>query len=215
MIPGTTAEQLLLIQDTGGLSLLASLDFVAGTYSVNGGSVSDSDVVSDVSRISGSGFSITGTSPSVSLINDVADIIKAGNYTVVVEFFPTGTGHVILIDGLKGDNNDETVLYIDGSATLYDLHGFFDANPFAERTVFGIDVDTTDTINKVAAYRTDGVGAVSLNGETPQTDDTDAVGVIIDTVYIAYKTGTAGGYIRKIDVYSGGTIADLQTLSAP
>lgn len=214
MMLGTCAQPLVRV--TGGGGLLASADFINGVYSVGGSTVTAADVVSDTDRISASGLSILADA-AVSLLGDFRDSLLSADLTAVIEWSAAaseGTGHRVFLLSLSAADSSELSPYtINLFPVLYQS-----LQPFGAGLDREVDFDDQATIgtNKLAVTCTESRLSGSLNGGAVATTTDSLSPATFTSASIASHNGTTdpAGYIRKIDVYSSVSDADLPSLSA-
>lgn len=195
----------------GGGTLPGIIDFVAGTASIGGSSVSISGVTNHPELISGSGLDISSTFPK--LIGAMRSLwIAQTTFTVVCEFSYTSVPSEFEPLFMETAGGGYPAWYIDQysyATTVVEA----DTNFITAASYVSIASPV-----KVAATRTAGRAALSVSGNAVDSATNTANTMTFTDVYLGGSTswGSASwtGYIRKLAIYAPQLDADLPTLSS-
>jgi hypothetical protein len=196
------------------------INFVDGSYVINGSSYAASDIVSDPSKIDASGLH-AGDGGAVSIIGDLLTALTAANWTIVIEWQELyDTGVTMLIDVSDGSTQEFGITRDDVVGNILmeaseasDPSGYRETqDPASGSGPFGIGV------HRVALTRTDTAFSMSADGRSV-ISDSSTPGTFSPT--LAAFGGLADGsdwrndcYIRRLEIYPPQADADLPSLSA-
>lgn len=232
MILGVVAEQLLGSSDNPAFGT-AQLDFVNGTYLVNGSPVSVEEIIaddgiSDGRIVPGQGLEMVssvlngGTAPIIYVLGPLLDVILTASWTIVMEIENdgAGTGHLYYLRMWKGASFNTADEYFASGASGSDLV-YGDETDFLtpQNRFVSSDYADSGSVHKFALTRTPSHLAVSQDGSVPSisvgsVDETDYA-IEYENAYIAdTQNASQHGWIRFLDIYQPLPDNDLSALTS-
>ena len=225
MMPGIVAAQ-AIAASIGAAASIAALDFVAGTYVVNGSTVAAADIIDHPEWITGSGIEVRTANEStegdgiVHFIGDVLDLLLTLDWTIVAEY-----------QELAADGATRILVMQDGAITFADFLMIEREN---SGNGLGITVDDFDDggsiyravndgapraegIHRIAFTRTSAHLASSVDGDAVVEDATASAGVVAINATIGAGDGEFlfnDLNFRSITIYPAGANSQLPALSA-
>lgn len=222
MFHGPIAAAGLLEAPASGGGATTVIDFVAGTYTIDGASYTAADIVSDTSTIGASGLH-AGDGGPISIIGDLLTALTALDWTLLLEYEELYARAVTYVLELgDGGTQELAVLRDDVVSTFLSINAFESSDPSGYRQdrdpasgdgPFGIGV------HRIALTRTATKFVLSADGR-PIVSDTSVPGTIAPTLAGFGGMPGAGGwfgndcYIRRLTIYPPKDDADLPSLSA-
>lgn len=196
------------------------IDFVAGTYTINGASYADSDIIGDPSKIDASGLH-AGDGGPISIIGDLLTALTAADWTIMVEYGELYDADATLIFDMSDGSTQELGITRDDVVGNILMKAFEASDPSGSRETedpaSGSGPFGTGT-HRIALTRTGTVFSMSADGRTV-ISDASTPGTFSPT--LAAFGGLADGsdwrndcYISRLEIYPPQADADLPSLSA-
>lgn len=209
-----------LLEPPNAPSATTSIDFVNGTYTIDGTSYAASDILGDTSTIDASGLH-AGDGGIVSITGDLLTALTAADWTIVVEWQELyDTGVTMLLDLADGSTQELGITRNDVVGNIL-MQAFETSDPSGSRETQDPTSGSgpfTSGAHRVALTRTASAFSMSADGRTV-VSDTSTPGTFSPT--LAAFGGLADGtdwrndcYIRKLELYPAQADADLPSLSA-
>ena len=192
----------------------ATIDFVNGTYVVNGETVTAADVISDTDRISEDGLSILGSFDNkLDFLGAFRDLLFVRNWTLVV---------TLDLLALEESNQENTHFWLANTAqtrfirieTTGGWSHFQEWDGTVQRQLLP-DNQHGVGITRIAVTRTPDLAAIAMNGEAAESDGTAVTDIEYSVAETAWHNKSSpAGFIRSIEVMSPVGSAELPALSA-
>ena len=196
----------------------ATLDFLAGTYTVNGVGVAVADIIANPDRVGASGLEIPDFTSGMetSITGDLLALIVIANWTAVFEY-----------EQMSGAHNTELLWVSDESAVNQlsvdrkfpsgggYIYVFDEDSTFVSREADDAQ-EVLSGVHKVAVTVTNARLAISVDG-ADATVDTGASDKTMDRASFGGPVGTnsyTGFYLRALSLQAPVDDADLPSLSA-
>ncbi|RWB09011.1 MAG: hypothetical protein EOQ39_03685 [Mesorhizobium sp.] len=196
-----------------GPAPLASANFVTGTFSVGGVTVTAAEIVDHPELITGNGLEMIEPADAVNIVGDFLTVLLTANWTIVLEWNHLDAASEICPLALTGAGDDNTVQIrrLDGSRHLF-------VEDFAGAGYRGV-VDSFafgDGVHKIALTRTNSKLVFSADGRAVVTGD-------IEDFALSPTAAAFGGYpgwtllpttyIRSLKIYAPQNNSLLRALS--
>lgn len=215
---GPVALSGLLELPAASFSLRATIDFVNGTYEIDGTSYAASDIVDKTERIGASGLEILDDDAdgTVDTLGDLLALLVTANWTAVIEYDEATTTYLTVPLSLSGSTSSDTAgvfRQAEGATPTLSMKAYATSNTSREAVVpqtFGVGT------HKIAMTLTSDLLAVSVDGSAAvmdaasQTLDLDQASLGGDPGGGSYN----GTTIRSIMIYTPASASSLPSLSA-
>lgn len=215
MMLGTLATAGL--KRSGGLSgPIASIDFVAGSYTVNGITKTAADIIDKPARVGASGLQILDDDMDgvVATIGDLLTVLLSANWTLVIEYQELATTYITSLLNITDDGPGFSNTWaVDGKPAISRVDYAENTGSFREiqyAASLGLGV------HRVAVTRTSDKLAIAVDGATVQTYSASTTATFTSACFGGQVGGASynGTYIRSLTVYDPQIDVALQSLSA-
>lgn len=202
----------------GGGGLLASANFVTGSYSVGGSSVTAADIVDQPGLIGASGLAVPSGGSPINILGTFLATLTTGDWTVLVEYEQISGRSVLFVVADTNDLSGQTYIGAELGSGSPAYPNTYDNNPTNGRSIYDFASPLSAGIHRFAVTRQDAKLVMSIDGAAIVSDTSTSFAV----TGLAY--GSFGGFpgditanacnIRRLDVYTAKNDADLPGLSA-
>lgn len=213
----------------GPLAPVISLDFVNHIYTNNGSPMTAADVVSNTSRISGSGLSVISGS-HVNLLNETLALLLTLSWSVIITFSPVSGVAIISTRAFLLTVGD---LSLNAQLAMYTLGeggGFYQTvyveinsatTTLRNADSFNVSNAQTSFVSKLGYTRTDTHSGTTVGGATMDSECVDNTvvhsadfGSTLTQAQCADGNSGSLGFIQKIEIYPALSDASMTLLTA-